>query len=136
MDLYAFVLMRDERVSEYIQDHYGEVPRIRGVRFMKVEQRLDDANCDEEDMFNRYVGQDVIYIHTRCGDCGTGYEDEDSNYIYCGGKEWEEEHSDLFLDHITEDYDRTYCDHYFKAVVDDKYNEIIKLLSEGNNERV
>lgn len=82
MDLGAHVIMRDERIMNYIKKNYGEVPRIRGVRFMKVEQAIDCGNFHSQyNMFNKYVGKDVIYIHTRCG----GYEgDEWSNYISCG----------------------------------------------------
>lgn len=141
MDLIAFSNTQIEEVNNYITKHYGEVPRIRGVRFMKVESGVNDKpNLDVTDLFptdensdysdvnsvfNKYIGQDVIYIHTRCGDCGMGYDDEDSNYVYCGAKKWEEEHKDLFLEHITDPFDSTYCTHYFKAVVDDDYKRII-----------
>lgn len=133
MDIYATILANDEKIDAYIEKHFGNVPRIRGVRFMKVEQvpdvSDDEADC-EYNMFRKYAGKDVVYIRTRCGDCNLGYDNESSNYIYCGGKDWEEEHKDLFLDHVTEDFDSTYCVHYFNAVVDEEYNEIIKELLE------
>ena len=131
MDLYAHMLTRDEKINSYIEKNYGPVPRLRGVRFMKVENPGQGDPYDSEIiLFNKFVGQDVIYIRTRCGDCGMGYDDESSNYIYCGGKEWEEKYHDLLVSHITEDYDSTYCTHYFRAVINDEYNEIIKMLSE------
>lgn len=152
MDLMAYMIKQDKDVSTYIDKHYGEIPRCRGIRFMKLEVPIENDNKPNKDvtdlfpsddmdmveydevneMFNRYVGQDVIYIHTRCGDCGMGYEDEDSNYVYCGAKDWEEEHKDLFLDHITDPFDSTYCTHFFKAVVDDEYNKIIQNFEEAN----
>lgn len=131
MDLCAFVNFNyNDEVKKYITEIYGEIPRCRGVRFMKVEKPVENTDNDSEiEMFNEYAGEDVIYIHTRCGDCGMGYDDEDSNYVYCGAKDWEEEHKDLFLDHVTEEYDRTYCTHYFRAVVNDDYNKIVGFMT-------
>lgn len=143
MDLIAHLNSQDELVKKYIEKYYGEIPRCRGIRFMKIEEKTNDKpNIDVTDIFddsdipvsdydeitrifNKYVGQDVIYIHTRCGDCDLGYDDEDSNYIYCGAKDWEEKHKNLFLEHITDAFDSTYCTHYFKAVIDDDYKKII-----------
>ena len=88
MDLYAYVLKEEDLISKYIKDCYGEVPRNRGVRFMKVETKMETPECEEERIFNAYVGTDTVYIHTRCGDCGVGYDAESSNYISCGAKVW------------------------------------------------
>lgn len=129
MDLYAYSISCEANVTKYIEKHYGETPRLRGVRFMKVAQKIEDPSCEEDIVYNKYVGTDTIYIHTRCGDCGLGYDDEDSNYVSCGAKEWEEKLSNLFLEHITEEFDRTYCTHYFRAITDDDYQEILKLLT-------
>jgi len=132
MDIYAFLIGESSEVQKYLAENYGEIPRFRGVRFMKAQEVNteipDEKKSAEELMFDKYCGQDVIYIHTRCGNCGRDYDDEDSNYVYCGGKEWEENLSDLFLDHITEEFDKTYCTHYFKAVINEDYNQIINLL--------
>lgn len=145
MDLIAYSNHQcNDLISNYIKKHYGDVPRIRGVRFMKLEDKATDkfrkdvtdifGDEDEEsvdyskeiEMFNKYAGQDVIYIHTRCGDCDLGYDDKNSNYISCGAKKWEEEHKNLFLDHITDPFDCTYCTHYFKAIIDEDYKKIVK----------
>lgn len=132
MDLYAYALSNDSDIHDYIIKHYGNVPRLRGVRFMKIYDTKEFDNGDWSDMFLSYCGQDVVYIHTRCGDCGMGFDDEDSNYVYCGGKEWEEQHKDLFLSHETDDDDCTYCSHYFKAIVDEEYKAILnKLVFKG-----
>ena len=125
MDLGAYAIMEIPGVMDYINKHYGDIPRLRGVRFMYVESPIEDADSSQKVCFNNYTGQHVIYVHTRCGDCGHGYWSKSSNYIYCGGKEWEEKHKDLFLDHHTDEFDSTYCDHYFKAVVDDEYDKLI-----------
>lgn len=147
MDLIAYSNKQIEEVNNYIKKYYGEVPRCRGIRFMKLEEKVETKpNIDVIDlfeveenekydyseainMFNKYVGQDVIYIHTRCGDCGLGYDNECSNYISCGAKDWEEKNKDLFLEHITDSFDPTYCTHYFKAVVNDNYKEILGMIS-------
>lgn len=128
MDLPAYVLSCNERVERYIANHYGDVPRMRGVRFMKA-QKPDDTD-EKEVMFRKYAGQDVIYIHTRCGHCGSGFDsNDDTNYSSYGAKEWEESLGDLFLGHENDDFDTTYCSHYFKAVIDDDYNEIVRELT-------
>ena len=128
MDLGAYAIMEIPEVMDYINKHYADIPRPRGIRFMYIERSCDDTDSSQASCFNKYIGQHVIYFHTRCGDCGMGYYNEDSNYIYCGGKDWEEKHKDLFLDHHTDEYDSTYCDHYFKAIVDDEYNTLVNKL--------
>lgn len=126
MDLYAFLIGRDEKVMKYINENYGNIPRFRGVRFMKIECANENPEDDGIKMYNKYCGKDVIYIHTRCGDCEKGFDSKDSNYAYYGADKWEESHKDLFLEHCSDDYDDTYCDHYFKAVLNDEYESIIK----------
>lgn len=130
MDLYAYILSSEKDVAEYIEKYYGPVPRMRGVRFMKVEAPEPDSNNEQIDMYNSYCGQDVIYIHTRCGPCRYGFEDGNSNYVYCGGMEWEESLKDKLLNHCGDEGDSTYCDHYFKAADDDQYKQILKRLEE------
>ena len=127
MDLGAFMVSECADVAGYIKKNYGEVPRMRGVRFMKIEKPVsNEKKSPQIDMFNKYCGQDVVYIHTRCGDCGMGFKNKDSNYVYCGAKDWEKKNKKLFLEHISDEFDSTYCDHYFKAVVNDEYAELLK----------
>lgn len=131
MDLYAYQVSSDEDVKRYIKRYYGDIPRMRGVRFMKLHKKIyDDDNTQNMRMFHKYCGEDVIYIHTRCGDCGAGFDSEDSNYIHFEADKWEEKHKDLFLDHCIDSSDSTYCDHYFKAVIDDDYKKILKMFKE------
>lgn len=134
MDLGAYVIMEEPEIKAYLEKHYGDVPRPRGVRFMALHKETD---CDEDDVvFKKYCGQDIIYIHTRCGECGMGFDykpkdpeqDLRSNYEYFGADKWEEAHKDLFLEHEADDDDKTYASHYFKAVVDDEYRAIIDNL--------
>ena len=128
MDLAAYAMLDFKGVNDYIERHYGPIPRNRGVRFMVLQTCEAENEEPEVEMFKKYCGKDVVYIHTRCGDCGKGWENEHTNYVSCGGKEWEEKHKDLFLEHCCDYCDQTYADHYFKAVVDDEYREIVNRL--------
>lgn len=130
MDLKAFANTYDDKLAKYIEKNYGEIPRCRGYELMKISQKYTDDSDEQTHLYNSFVGQDIIYIHTRCGDCGRGYGDEDSNYVYCGAKEWEEKYKDLFITHYTDSFDSTYCDHYFKAIIDDDYKELIESKGE------
>ena len=146
MDMIAYRNGNIDSLKDYLSKYYGDIPRFRGARLMKLEEKVEDKpnidvtdmfGVDEEvdysevnEMFNKYVGQDVIYIHTRCGDCNLGYDDENSNYVYCGAKDWEEKYKDLYLEHITDPFDSTYCTHYFKAIIDDDYKELIESKGE------
>ena len=109
MDLQAYMISEDEMIMSYVNKHYGEIPRLRGVRFMKLEVPCGDG------VFDSYCGKDVIYIHTRCG--GDNYE--------CFEADVWENNNPLFLEGVDVDFDCTYRDHYFEAVVDDEYNSII-----------
>lgn len=126
MDLKAFENTYDEKLSNYIEKNYGEIPRCRGYELMRLVEKYGNDSDEQTSLYDSFVGQDVIYIHTRCGNCGLGYEDEESNYVYCGAKEWEAKYKDLFIAHCTDEFDRTYCDHYFKAVINDEYNDLVK----------
>ena len=69
MDLYAYAL------KDFLKDLLpSQPPRLRGIRLMKIEETTDDGK-----VHNKYIGQDVIYIHTRCGG---------NNYKPCGMDEW------------------------------------------------
>ena len=114
MDLQAYVISEDKDIMSYINKHYSGIPRLRGVRFVKLETPYEEETCQDE-VFNSYCGKDVIYIHTRCGG---------GNYEYFEADKWES-NNPLFLKGVDDDYDRTYRDHYFEAVVDDEYNSIL-----------
>lgn len=128
MDMYAFAVGQDQAIREYLAKHYGDIPRFRGVRFMKVEQLAEGAPSTQKSLFNSHCGKDVFYIHTRCGDCEIGYDDADSNYVACGAADWEKSLGDLFIEHITDEFDPTYCDHYLKAVPGEDYDAIIAMF--------
>jgi len=130
MDMGAYVIGSAPEVSGYLNQHFPNIPRFRGARFMKVETVQGKKGSDQMGTFNRYCGQDVIYIHTRCGHGGFGWEDPESNYISCGAEEWELSLKDVFLEHHVDEFDSTYCDHYFKADPRSvQYQLILKLLS-------
>lgn len=122
MDLVAYAALGDPGVTDYIKKHYGDVPRMRGVRFMKVQK----PEWYDEPTFKRLCGKDIVYIHTRCGPCGRSFDNDDTNYTFYGADKWEKGNK-LFLTHAKDKFDGTYCDHYFLAVVDDEYNAIIEM---------
>ena len=130
MNLYAYATGTLTGVRDYIEKHYGEVPRFRGALFMKMMEPSEDASSQQDILFNSLCGKDVIFIHTRCGDCGMGYDDADSNYVACGGAAWEKSLGDLFIDHITDEYDSTYCDHYVAAVPGKEYDTLLAFFQE------
>lgn len=121
MDLQAYMTSKDNDVMSYINKHYSGIPRLRGVRFMKLEALEMNEYTYQDELFNSYCGEDVIYIHTRCG--GYNYEDFEAD-------KWENDNP-LFLKGVDDCFDETYRDHYFKAVIDDDYKNIINLLK-GN----
>lgn len=127
MDLPAYITAQNKEILDYIEKHYGKVPRLRGIRFMKTEELVEDPDNAEETLFNKYVGKDVIYIHTRCGGSKA---DKDSNYIYFEADKWEEKNKETFLENFTDIIDPTYQDHYFKAVIDKEYKAILKEITE------
>ena len=61
MDLQAYTLSHDEMINNYIKENYGEVPRLRGVRFMKVEEKWDTITAyvvgDELTAFEMKLGE-------------------------------------------------------------------------------
>lgn len=123
MDLYAYMLGEVESIKTYVEEHYGPIPRFRGVRFMKHET-LDDPVNEQERMFARHCGEDVVYIHTRCGG---------GNYEFFDADKWEESH-DTFIEGMDDSFDCTYRDHYFRAVPGDDYDAICAQFEEAMKE--
>ena len=124
MDLQAYMISKDYDIMSYINKHYSGIPRLRGVRFMKLESPETNEYTYQDELFNSYCGKDVIFIHTRCGGCN--YEDFEAD-------KWENDNP-LFLTGVDDCYDETYRDHYFKAVIDDDYKNIINLLKGIKND--
>ena len=125
MDLYAYMLSQSKDVGDYISKNYGDVPRMRGVRFMKLQGAEDyDEPTEQGRMYARHCGKDVIYIHTRCGG---------SNYDYFEAGKWEESNP-TFIESCDDDFDCTYRDHYFEAVLGDEYDALIASILEGRKE--
>lgn len=121
------ILDKDSLVRKYIKENYGDVPQLVGIRLMEKEERTRGLGTQMA-MFDKYVGEQVIYFHTKCGISGLNFNDENSNYRYFKADEWEKEHEDTYLDHFADKEDSNYCDHYFKAVVNEDYNELLRIL--------
>lgn len=131
MDLMAYVQI--DGLAGYVERHYGRPPRLRGLRLMRVEREFTPPTPTPQlDLFNGFVGQDVVYVHTRCG----AYGDEGNprrNYRSFGADEWERSNPDTFITSVDDEYDPTYRDHYFRAVVDDEYEALLESLAEAGD---
>lgn len=119
MDLYAF--MFNDALKELLP---SEPPRLRGIRLMKIQDEIDDdsSSSSSAELFNSFCGKDVIYIHTRCGQC---YFSSDDNYIAFGMDEWESENNAIGA--ANDPYDCTYRDTYIEVTEDKKslYDKIL-----------
>ena len=109
----------------YVVKNYGPIPRLRGIRLMKLEEKTGEGG-PQMDLFDSMCGEDVVYVHTRCGSCGCDDDDPDTNYIACGGKEFDERNADRLIASISDEFDWTYRDHYFRAVVNDEYKRLLE----------
>lgn len=110
MDLYAYYRKND------FQELLPSIPpRLRGIRLMKIETPFENGGFQTE-IFNEYVGRDVIYIHTRCGG---------NNYVDCGMDEWEKEVG--ALEGVDDEEDCTYRDTYI-TVPEDKWELYQQIL--------
>lgn len=114
MDLFAYIQIGE--LDSYVVKHYGEPPRLRGIRLMEIERPCEYPEDRQMEVFNSHCGKPVIYIHTRCGG---------ANYRYYGADEWELDNSETFIESVDDEYDCTYRDHYFKAVEDDEYRALV-----------
>lgn len=106
MDLFAYSQI--EKYRHFLDEQDISIPRLRGIRLMKSETKIpeimiDDDNKEQYELFNKYVGEDVIYVHARIG--GPNW------YYYEGDKLTE--HPD-YLDRCDDACDCTYCDIYFR----------------------
>ena len=128
MDLKAYCQIGD--LEKYVVDHYGEPPRLRGISLMKFEKSGYAGDGPEGRAWDSHCGEDVIYIHTRCGSASWGDGDPEANYMYFGADKWEESNPDTFIESVNEDFDGTYRSHYFKAVPGSDYDELCKLYAE------
>lgn len=118
MDLIAYLISTDEMFDKYVNEHYGKPPRLRGIRLMKYEKKGFAGNGREGAMWDSFCGEDVVYVHTRCGA---------SNYEYFEADKWEEANAGTFLGSIDDEYDCTYRDHYFRAVPGEDYDALCKV---------
>lgn len=132
MDLRWHLIMRIEWMEDYIKKHYWEVPRIRAIRFMELEWKLQSEQSDIK-MFNKYSWKKVINIHTRCW---WDVDNEWSNYMSCWWKEREDELKEkwLFLSAHNENFDNTYRDTYVKVEEDEEYKNLLEKIKELYNE--
>lgn len=75
---------------------------LHGKKRKKYKLVLKHAR-KQYDIFNKYVGKNVLYVHARLGG---------SNWTFYGGSELEKH--PLYLERVDDYFDNTYCDIYFK----------------------
>ena len=114
-------------LEEYVDKHYGMPPRLRGISLMRYEEPGYAGDGPEGEAWDRHCGEDVVYVHTRCGSAHWGDGDEDANYRAFGADKWEEANPGTFIESVNEDFDGTYRSHYFKAVPGSDYDALLKL---------
>lgn len=112
---------------DYVINHYGAPPRWRWVMFMKIAQPFPETEGEtlpeQFRIHNKYVGADVIKIHTMCGDYSDIYTEQYIN-LYDAGKKWENENPDTFLESVNDCDNPRFRDHYFKVVIDEEYEDL------------
>lgn len=116
MDLGAFLLINSLKALLP-----SKPPRLRGLRLMKLEDKIEQTSPQYE-MFNKYVGTDTLYIHTRCGG---------DNYTYFEMDKWEKDNK--VLDGVDDEFDITYRDSYI-AIPEDKMEDYQKILIESQKD--
>lgn len=104
MDLGAYIQIG--KLEHLLKENNIEIPRLRGLRLMKDEEKFTKEEIEEEasdqlEKFNSYGGRDdVLYIHARIGG---------GNWPYYRS---EVENQPWFIEKIDDYYDSTYCDIY------------------------
>lgn len=96
------ILIRNKD-REVIGYHWDKI-HGRKRKWIKFEIKKAKKNYQKQyDLFNSFVGKDVLYVHARIGG---------GNWSWCKG--WKlTEHKD-YLGHCDDAWDSTYCDLYFK----------------------
>jgi hypothetical protein len=117
MDLGAFLLINS--LKGLLP---SEPPRLRGLRLMKLEDKIEEETSPQYEMFNKYAGTDTLYIHTRCGG---------DNYTYFEMDKWEKDNK--VLDGVDDEFDITYRDSYI-AIPKDKMEDYQKILIESQKD--
>ena len=125
MDLYAYSQI--DKLKKYLEENNIDIPRLRGLRLMKDETPVSEEKIKEYaenfskyiilagyehalkrvkkqyDIFNKYVGKNVLYVHARVGG---------ANWDFFGMDEITKH--PLYLERVDDYFDSTYCDIYFK----------------------
>lgn len=116
----AFIYDKDGDVIDYdFSKVHGKDRKIIKFEFKKLNKKYKA----QFDLFNKYVGKNVLYVHARQGGL---------NRAYCEMAEVEKH--PRWLGDIDDAWDCTYCDIYFNLDgLDIDYKKIKKEL---NNERV
>lgn len=104
----------DILIRKDVTDKYGTSREVVGYHWNKIHgkkrkwikfeiKQIKKRVKKQYDMWNKYVGKDVLYVHSRCGG---------DNWGYFGATKLLT-HPD-FLDRCDDYWDCSYCDIYFK----------------------
>ena len=105
---------KDILIYKDVTNEYGTRRKVVGYHWDKIHgkkrkwikfeiKKIKKRVKAQYEMWNKYVGKDILYVHSRCG----GY-----NWGYFGASKLLT-HPD-FLDRCDDYWDGTYCDIYFK----------------------
>lgn len=104
--LRRYYLVYEKEPDGYIRYTSIRWDRIHGKKrkILKFEIKKAHRSIQKQyDMWNKYVGQNVLYIHARIGG---------GNWLYYKGHELEKQ--PWFLEKVDDSFDCTYCDIYAK----------------------
>lgn len=107
----AFIYGRDEDSNKVIVDYdfskvHGKDRKHIKLNWKYIEKRYNTNYS----LFNKFAGQDVLYVHSRIGGGNREYYNDDWTTI--------KKHS-LYLGDCDDIFDTTYCDIYFKLIKGD-----------------
>lgn len=91
-----------EELIPYLFSKAKSINDLHGKRRKKYKLLLKRVKR-QINVFNKYVGKNVLCVHARLGG---------ENWACCGGSELEKH--PLYLERVDDYFDSTYCDIYFK----------------------
>lgn len=101
------ILIRNED-REVIGYHWDKIHGKKRKRIKYEIKKIKKEFQKQYDLFNSFVGKDVLYVHARLGG---------GNWNYFQGYKLTK-HPD-YLNHCDDSWDSTYCDIYFKVNKED-----------------
>lgn len=121
MDLGAFMLLDHKIVRKYVDEAFGHVPHLRGVRFMVLEKPETCRNCGEQsEIWASFCGKDVIYFHL---EVRNDNDERVATFL--------ETYKNELLGFCVDYNDPAYRDYYFTASIDSLYKTILERMEKN-----